>query len=130
MDEFKSLEKSLPPERALDELNKHATQEFKIAANAITSLYKLSAERATLSRHTGYLDCVGDVLALVERGASAEDIRTWCLQRKLSTDAQTATSATTSTTTTPVGLRTGQQPTPSGQDATSDPSKLKKLRLR
>ncbi|CAR21911.1 uncharacterized protein KLTH0C02794g [Lachancea thermotolerans CBS 6340] len=87
MDRLNSLEKSLPPERpatdqAIDKLNQQVTQEFKIAANAVTSLYRLSSERSSLSRHAGYAECLDDVLQQLESGRTAEELRQWCENRK------------------------------------------------
>ncbi|CEP63174.1 uncharacterized protein LALA0_S07e04082g [Lachancea lanzarotensis] len=87
MEQLNSLEKSLPPEgpvndQNIDKLNRQVTQEFKIAANAVTSLYRLSSERSSLSRHMGYVECLGDVLELLEQGVSTHELAKWCEDRK------------------------------------------------
>ncbi|CUS21378.1 LAQU0S03e01200g1_1 [Lachancea quebecensis] len=96
MERLNSLEKSLPPERpatdqAIDKLNQQVTQEFKIAANAVTSLYRLSSERSSLSRHAGYAECLDDVLQQLEGGRTAEELRQWCEERKREIRGSTAT---------------------------------------
>ncbi|SCU86880.1 LAFA_0E03554g1_1 [Lachancea sp. 'fantastica'] len=87
MEQLNSLEKSLPPEgpvndQNIDKLNRQVTQEFKIAANAVTSLYRLSSERSSLSRHMGYVECLGDVLELLDQGVSTHELAKWCEDRK------------------------------------------------
>lgn len=87
MDKLKALESSLPPEQAptphtIDKLNQQVTQEFKIAANAVTSLYRLSSEKSSLNRHFGYTECVQDVLQLVEEGYTSDQIRQWCIAKQ------------------------------------------------
>ncbi|SCU86119.1 LAME_0D04588g1_1 [Lachancea meyersii CBS 8951] len=87
MEHLNSLEKSLPPEgpvndQNIDKVNRQVTQEFKIAANAVTNLYRLSSERSSLNRHMGYVDCLGDVLELIEKGYSTCELAKWCEERK------------------------------------------------
>ncbi|SCV02096.1 LANO_0F15192g1_1 [Lachancea nothofagi CBS 11611] len=87
MDHLQSLERSLPPESAVDDqnidkLNQQVTQEFKIAANAVTNLYRLSSERSSLNRHMGYVDCLDDVMELLDKGFSVHDLAKWCKDRK------------------------------------------------
>lgn len=101
MERLNSLERSLPPEqppteKAIATLNSELSQEFKLAANSVTKLYRLANERASLVRHQGYLDCVEDVLSLIDgstgskdsngsngsKEPTVEDIREWCLKRR------------------------------------------------
>lgn len=89
MEKLNSLGSSLPPERpptdqAIDSLNGELSQEFKIAANAVTKLYRVANERNSLLKHRGYLHCVDDLLALMheEPGLSVEDIHLWCLRQR------------------------------------------------
>ena len=101
MERLNSLERSLPPEqppteKAIATLNSELSQEFKLAANSVTKLYRLANERASLVRHQGYLDCVEDVLSLIDgstgskdsngsngsKDPTVEDIREWCLKRR------------------------------------------------
>lgn len=89
MEKLNSLGSSLPPERpptdqAIDSLNSELSQEFKIAANAVTKLYRVANERNSLLKHRGYLHCVDDLLTLMreEPSLSVEDIHLWCLRQR------------------------------------------------
>lgn len=89
MEKLNSLGSSLPPERSptdqvIESLNGELSQEFKIAANAVTKLYRVANERNSLLKHGGYLQCVEDLLDMLERepGLSVEDIHLWCLKQK------------------------------------------------
>ncbi|SCU79711.1 LADA_0B02674g1_1 [Lachancea dasiensis] len=103
MDRLNTLEKSLPPEgpvndQNIDRLNQQVTQEFKLAANAVSSLYRLSSERSSLSRHQGYVDCLEDVLELLGEGCSARELMTWCQERKLEKSGNTSSTTKSSPT--------------------------------
>ncbi|QLL34583.1 hypothetical protein HG536_0G04450 [Torulaspora globosa] len=89
MEKLNSLHSSLPPERsptdqAIESLNGELSQEFKIAANAVTKLYRVANERNSLLKHRGYLQCVENLLAMLEQepGLSAEDIHLWCIKQR------------------------------------------------
>lgn len=89
MEQLKSLESSLPPEQpptkqAIDSLNGELAQEFKIAANAVTKLYRVANEKNSLLKHQGYLDCLDDILKGLQSGqlSSMNDIHLWSLKRK------------------------------------------------
>lgn len=89
MEKLNSLGSSLPPERsptdqAIESLSGELSQEFKIAANAVTKLYRVANERNSLLKHRGYLQCVEDLLAMLQQepGLSVEDIHLWCLKQR------------------------------------------------
>lgn len=89
MEKLNSLGSSLPPEQppttqAIESLNSELSQEFKLAANAVTKLYRVANERNSLLRHHGYLNCVEDILNMLlqDPTTSVDDIRIWCLKQK------------------------------------------------
>lgn len=89
MEKLNLLGSSLPPERpptdqAIESLSGELSQEFKIAANAVTKLYRVANERNSLLKHRGYLHCIEDLLALMreEPALSVEDIHLWCLRQR------------------------------------------------
>lgn len=89
MERLNSLGSSLPPEQppttqAIESLNGELSQEFKLAANAVTKLYRVANERNSLLRHHGYLNCVEDILNMLiqDSTTSVDDIRIWCLKQK------------------------------------------------
>lgn len=88
MEKLNSLHSSLPPERcptdqAIESLNGELSQEFKIAANAVTKLYRVANERNSLLKHRGYLECVENLLGMLqEPGLSVEDIHLWCIKQR------------------------------------------------
>lgn len=89
MEKLNSLGSSLPPEQppttqAIESLNSELSQEFKLAANAVTKLYRVANERNSLLRHHGYLNCVEDILNMLQQdpATSVDDIRIWCLKQK------------------------------------------------
>lgn len=89
MEKLNSLGSSLPPERpptdqAIEALNGDLSQEFKIAANAVTKLYRVANERNSLLKHRGYLNCVDDLLNILgqQPGLSVDDIHLWCLKQR------------------------------------------------
>ncbi|CAB4254652.1 similar to Saccharomyces cerevisiae YJR056C Putative protein of unknown function [Maudiozyma barnettii] len=89
MEKLHSLETSLPPEQpptkqAIDSLNNELSQEFKVAANAVTRLYRVANEKNSLVKHQGYIECLDDILNCVENSTfnSLEDLRLWCSRQK------------------------------------------------
>ncbi|QLQ82654.1 hypothetical protein HG537_0H04170 [Torulaspora globosa] len=89
MEKLNSLHSSLPPERSptdqtIESLNKELSQEFKIAANAVTKLYRVANERNSLLKHHGYLQCVENLLSMLQQepGLSVEDIHLWCIKQR------------------------------------------------
>lgn len=63
MDNLKSLGRGLPP----TSVDSSLAQEFRNAANAVTKLYKLSNEKAVVSRQEGYKQCLSDVLGFLQQ---------------------------------------------------------------
>lgn len=89
MEKLNSLGSSLPPEQpptnqVIDSLSSDLSQEFKIAANAVTKLYRVANERNSLLKHQGYLNCIDDLLSHMEQGSniSVDDLHLWCLKQK------------------------------------------------
>ncbi|CCK68476.1 uncharacterized protein KNAG_0B00270 [Huiozyma naganishii CBS 8797] len=89
MDHLNNLESSLPPEQTptkqtIDSLNNDLSKEFKIAANAVTKLYRVANERNSLLKHRGYLECLEDMLTLLDNGelASLNDVRLWGIKQR------------------------------------------------
>lgn len=90
MDKLSSLESSLPPEQpptkqAVDSLKNELSQEFKLAANAVTKLYRVANEKNSLVKHLGYIECLDDLLTGIENSdfQSVDDIRLWCSRQKV-----------------------------------------------
>ncbi|CCD23145.1 uncharacterized protein NDAI_0B01110 [Naumovozyma dairenensis CBS 421] len=90
MDHLKSLESSLPPEQpptenAIQSLSSDSSQEFKIAANAVTKLYRVANEKNSLLKHQGYISCLDDISELIEKRqvSSLDEIRHWCMKQKI-----------------------------------------------
>lgn len=89
MEKLSSLESSLPPEQpptkqAVDSLKNELSQEFKLAANAVTKLYRVANEKNSLVKHLGYIECLDDLLTGIENSdfQSVDDIRLWCSRQK------------------------------------------------
>ncbi|QLG74136.1 hypothetical protein HG535_0G00210 [Zygotorulaspora mrakii] len=89
MEKLNALGSSLPPEQpptdqAIASLNADLSQEFKIAANAVTKLYRVANERNSLLKHHGYLNCLDDMLNFLQQSSdiTADDIHFWCLKQK------------------------------------------------
>lgn len=87
MEQLSSLEDDLPPahpptSQEIQRLNQEVTQEFKIAANAVSQLYRLSSTRSTLNKHVGYVTCLEDVMKQLEAGKSVEQLQQWCIKRR------------------------------------------------
>lgn len=90
MEKLSSLESSLPPEQpptkqAVDSLKNELSQEFKLAANAVTKLYRVANEKNSLVKHLGYIECIDDLLTGIDNSdfQSVDDIRLWCARQKL-----------------------------------------------
>ncbi|SMN19365.1 similar to Saccharomyces cerevisiae YJR056C Putative protein of unknown function [Maudiozyma saulgeensis] len=90
MEKLHSLETSLPPEQpptkqAVDSLNNELSQEFKVAANAVTRLYRVANEKNSLVKHQGYIECLDDILDCIENSKfnSLDDIRLWCTKQRV-----------------------------------------------
>ncbi|KAG0654021.1 hypothetical protein C6P45_003550 [Maudiozyma exigua] len=90
MEKLSSLESSLPPEQpptkqAVDSLKNELSQEFKLAANAVTKLYRVANEKNSLVKHLGYIECIDDLLTGIDNSdfQSVDDIRLWCSRQKL-----------------------------------------------
>ncbi|AQZ12718.1 YJR056C [Zygosaccharomyces parabailii] len=89
MERLNALGSSLPPEQpptnqVIESLNSELSQEFKLAANAVTKLYRVANERNSLLKHQGYLHCLEDVLSLLEQNPEApvDAIHLWCLKQR------------------------------------------------
>ena len=89
MEKLDSLEASLPPEQpptaqAIASLNSDLNQEFKIAANAVTKLYRTANEKNSLLKHQGYIECADNILSMLENGefSSLNEIRLWCIKQR------------------------------------------------
>ncbi|CCF58096.1 hypothetical protein KAFR_0D04480 [Kazachstania africana CBS 2517] len=89
MERLNSLEKVLPPEQpptkqAIESLNSELSQDFKIAANAVAKLYRVANEKNSLCKYQGYLNCLDDILGLLNDGSvtSVDDIKLWCLKQR------------------------------------------------
>ncbi|CAI4034458.1 hypothetical protein SMKI_10G2510 [Saccharomyces mikatae IFO 1815] len=87
MEQMHSLESSLPPEQpptkqAIESLNLELSQEFKLAANAVTRLYRVANEKNSLTKHQGYLTCLDDVLCALDSNVTTDELRAWCYKRR------------------------------------------------
>lgn len=89
MEKLRSLESSLPPEQpptkqAIDSLNTELSQEFKVAANAVTRLYRVANEKNSLLKHQGYIECLDDILKVLQsrQAESLGDLHLWCLKQR------------------------------------------------
>ena len=89
MEKIGSLEASLPPEQppttqAITSLNNELTQEFKMAANAVTKLYRVANEKNSLLKHQGYVDCLDSMLTMLDNDhfSSLDDVRSWCIRER------------------------------------------------
>lgn len=89
MERLNTLGSSLPPEQpptnqVIESLNSELSQEFKLAANAVTKLYRVSNERNSLLKHQGYLQCLEDILSIMGQNPSAptDAIHLWCLKQR------------------------------------------------
>ncbi|AJV44997.1 CPA_1a_G0030550.mRNA.1.CDS.1 [Saccharomyces cerevisiae] len=87
MEQMHSLESSLPPEQpptkqAIESLNLELSQEFKLAANAVTRLYRVANEKNSLTKHQGYLTCLDDILCALDSNVTADELRAWCYKRR------------------------------------------------
>ncbi|CCH59045.1 hypothetical protein TBLA_0B02030 [Henningerozyma blattae CBS 6284] len=90
MERLNSIESSLPPEQpptkqAIRRLESDLSQEFKIAANAVTKLYRIANERNSLLKHSGYIDCIDDLTKYLqdnEDNVSIHDIKLWLLKQR------------------------------------------------
>lgn len=128
MDRLNNLEKSLPPERPANDqiiasLNQQVTQEFKIAANAVTNLYRLSSERSSLNRHAGYAECLDDVIRLIDRGFTAQELRTWCEHRKCEIRGENESTAAPGVLNASSGTRATSKPYASGKSVSHGQSR-------
>lgn len=56
-------------------LNKELSEEFKIGARSIAALYRLSNTKTQMMQAKGYLDCINDVLALIDSKPSLEEVK-------------------------------------------------------
>ncbi len=50
---------------SLDQVNRELSNEFKIGARSIAALYRLSNTKTALLNANGYLECVNDILSLI-----------------------------------------------------------------
>lgn len=89
MERLNALGSSLPPEQpptnqVIESLNSELSQEFKLAANAVTKLYRVANERNSLLKHQGYLQCLEDLLSLLERNPDVpvDALHLWCLKQR------------------------------------------------
>ncbi|GAV55555.1 hypothetical protein ZYGR_0AV01870 [Zygosaccharomyces rouxii] len=89
MERLNTLGSSLPPEQpptnqVIESLSSELSQEFKLAANAVTKLYRVANERNSLLKHQGYLQCLEDILSIMGQNpsASADVIHLWCLKQR------------------------------------------------
>ncbi|QHS74286.1 uncharacterized protein SPAR_J02380 [Saccharomyces paradoxus] len=87
MEQMHSLESSLPPEQpptkqAIENLNLELSQEFKLAANAVTRLYRVANEKNSLTKHQGYLTCLDDILCALDSNVTTDELRAWCYKRR------------------------------------------------
>ncbi|CAI4045089.1 hypothetical protein SUVZ_10G2430 [Saccharomyces uvarum] len=87
MERLHSLESSLPPEQpptkqAIDNLNLELSQEFKLAANAVTRLYRVANEKNSLTKHQGYLTCLDDMLYALDLNMTTDELKAWCYKQK------------------------------------------------
>lgn len=89
MEKLNTLGSSLPPEQpptsqVIESLSSELSQEFKIAANAVTKLYRVSNERNSLLKHQGYLQCLEDLLSIMGQNpsVSTEVVHLWCLKQR------------------------------------------------
>ncbi|CAI4043895.1 hypothetical protein SKDZ_10G2560 [Saccharomyces kudriavzevii ZP591] len=87
MEQMHSLESSLPPEQpptkqAIDNLNLELSQEFKLAANAVTRLYRVANEKNSLTKHQGYLTCLDDILYALDSNMTSDELRAWCYKQR------------------------------------------------
>ncbi|GMG29063.1 unnamed protein product [Ambrosiozyma monospora] len=58
---------------SIDEINKELSNEFKIGARSIAALYRLSNSKTSIVQAKGYLNCLNDLLALIDNG-SVQDL--------------------------------------------------------
>ncbi|GME84045.1 unnamed protein product [Ambrosiozyma monospora] len=58
---------------SIDEINKELSNEFKIGARSIAALYRLSNSKTSIIQAKGYLNCLNDLLALIDNG-SVQDL--------------------------------------------------------
>ncbi|KAH3681506.1 hypothetical protein WICPIJ_007529 [Wickerhamomyces pijperi] len=84
MDNISNLSNNLPPtkpvnEQTIKELDLELNQEFRDAANAVASLYKLSIQKKTIIKHQGYLDCINDLLNVIKNDG---DVESWALGKR------------------------------------------------
>lgn len=63
-------------------LNKELSEEFKVGARSIAALYRLSNTKTQAVQARGYLDCINDVLALVDSTGSLEEVRSTLMAKK------------------------------------------------
>ncbi|CCC67868.1 hypothetical protein NCAS_0A13100 [Naumovozyma castellii] len=89
MDHLRSLESSLPPEQpptdnAIEGLGNDLSQEFKIAANAVTKLYRIANEKNSLVKHQGYLQCLDNIIEQIDSGdvSDIQELRHWCAKQR------------------------------------------------
>lgn len=89
MERLNTLGSSLPPEQpptnqVIESLSSELSQEFKLAANAVTKLYRVANERNSLLKHQGYLQCLEDILSIMQQNpsASVDAIHLWCLKQR------------------------------------------------
>ncbi|KAH3678478.1 hypothetical protein WICMUC_001495 [Wickerhamomyces mucosus] len=85
MENISNLSSNLPltksvNDQTIEDIDKELNKEFRDAANAVASLYKLSLQKKTIIRHQGYLDCINDLLNVLKNDG---DIENWALMKKL-----------------------------------------------
>ncbi|GMM30294.1 hypothetical protein DAMA08_030390 [Martiniozyma asiatica (nom. inval.)] len=71
-----------PNEQSMNNLSTEISQEFKIAARSIAALYRLSNQKIGVSNSIGYLDCVNDVLGLLDQNISTDSLRDWLFTKR------------------------------------------------
>lgn len=88
MENLSSLSSDLPNkttfEQELADLDGSLISEFKIAACAVTKLFKLSGTKTQAARNQGYLDAINDLLTAIQEQQDDEpfDILSWALDKK------------------------------------------------
>lgn len=55
-------------QESLEQVNREISKEFKIGARSIAALYRLSNSRTSLLHASGYLECLNDIITLIDRG--------------------------------------------------------------
>lgn len=90
METVRSIEASLPPEQTptaqtINELKEELSQEFKLAANAVTKLYRIANEKNSILKHVGYIDCLNDIMKILDNNEinNLDELKKWCINEKI-----------------------------------------------